>query len=494
MPVKDPRRPRHRQGMNHDSDPLERLRNAAAPPSAPELDPALVTGAPDRHAPRLVRRGRVARGAGIGATALAAVSATALVIGNPFSSPAPLFAAAGGSGAEAAAMAADARIALWVDYDYVPGAGLSDAGGRGSVYELRRSGEPREAARQAAAALGLDGAATESSYSTPEYPSYAVGPEDGSAPSLTLSWTGTGDWWYHDPAAYPEPVCEEVEYTNDDGTTGSFEDCRVPEVPASQSKAPSEAEARELAVALFAATGLDVAPADIRVTADSWQTSANANLEIDGLATALEWNVNWSPSGRIAWASGHAVEVVDRGDYDTVSPVNAVDRLEDGRWFGAPGPDYSGGAVMYAADGLARDAGASPDGAVSSGGAASSGSGATEPGAEPAPDAGTGDGSSAEPGDPGTTEPIPVDPEGEPTVLPEPQPMPTPETVTVTLERAEATLLLVWDVDGNAWLVPGYAYEQPEQSFWTAVISLVEGVIQLPEPFAAEIMPAEGSH
>jgi hypothetical protein len=477
--------------MDHDLDPLARLRDAAAHASAPELDPALVAGAPDRRAPRLVRRGRVARGAGVGVTALAAASVTALVIGNPFATPAPLFAAAGGGGggAEASTMAADARMALWVDYDYQAGAGLSTDGGRGSVYELRRSGEPRDVARGAAAALGLDADATESSYSTPEYPSYVVGPEDGSAPSLTLSWTGAGDWWYNDPSAYPEPVCEEVTTTGDDGVEISYPDCRVPEIPAAQSKAPSEAEARDLATALFAATGLDVAPADIRVTADPSQTYASASLEVDGVATALEWSVGWSPLGRISWASGHAVEVVERGGYDTVSPASAVERLEDGRWFGAPGPDYSGGAVMFAADSLARQG--NPDDAVSSDGE----TGAPADGGTTAPDAGTGDGVSSEPGAPGTIEPAPANPDGEPTILPEPLPgpeeLPEPETVTVTLDRADATLLLVWDVDGNAWLVPGYAYEQPEQGFWTAVISLVEGVIQLPEPMTAEILPAE---
>src|SRR5690606_10292886 len=312
MRVKDPRRPRHRQGMDHDLDPLARLRDAAGRTAPPVLDPALVTGAPERRAPRLVRRGRVARGAGIGVTALAAVSATALVIGNPFATPAPLFAAASsGGGAEAATMAADARIALWVDYDYRAGAGLASDGGRGSVYELRRAGEPLEVARDAAAALGLTGTARESSYSTADYPSYVVGPEDGTAPSLTLSWTGAGDWWYNDPAAYPEPVCEDVAFTNDDGTVGSYEDCRVPEVPAASSKAPSEAEARALAAELFRATGLEVAPDDIRVTADASQTYANASLEVDGVATALEWSVGWSSLGRIAWASGHAIEVVE---------------------------------------------------------------------------------------------------------------------------------------------------------------------------------------
>ncbi len=72
----------------------------------------------------------------------------------------------------------------------------------------------------------------------------------------------------------------------------------------------------------------------------------------------------------------------------------------------------------------------------------------------------------------------------------EPEPMPTPETVTVTLEHAESTLLMLWDVDGNAWLVPGYAFENPDGSFWTTIVSLVEGVIALPEPMQIEPMPA----
>jgi hypothetical protein len=55
----------------------------------------------------------------------------------------------------------------------------------------------------------------------------------------------------------------------------------------------------------------------------------------------------------------------------------------------------------------------------------------------------------------------------------------------VTLDAAEATMLLMWDSEGNAWLVPGFAYQQPE-GWWNTVVSLVEGVIQLPEPVVME--------
>jgi hypothetical protein len=66
-----------------------------------------------------------------------------------------------------------------------------------------------------------------------------------------------------------------------------------------------------------------------------------------------------------------------------------------------------------------------------------------------------------------------------------PEPMPTPEVVDVTIDNATPTLLLLWDVDGNAWLVPGYAM-QMEEGWFNAVVSLIEGIIALPEPMVIE--------
>src|SRR5690606_28893559 len=118
----------------------------------------------------------------------------------------------------------------------------------------------------------------------------------------------------------------------------------------------------------------------------------------------------------------------------------------------------------FAADGVARSA---EDGGTEGSGVSGSEPGATEP---------------ADPGDPGVVLPEPGDPDAPATDEPieelpieEPVEEPTPEVVTVTLDRAEATLLMLWDVDGNAWLVPGYAFENPEGDFWTTIVSLVEG-------------------
>ncbi|RQP12345.1 MAG: hypothetical protein EAS51_03245 [Microbacteriaceae bacterium] len=463
---------------DHFDDAEARLRRAASAPLAPELDPALVTGAPDRRAPRLVRRGRAARAAGISLSAIAAVSVGALVVPGVLAPRAPLFTAAAGAGQEAAAFGDASRMMLWIDYRYVAGPGLSTDGGRGTVYQLARVGDPEGVLTHVAAALGVAGTPAESAYSSPEYPSYVVGPEDGSGPAITLGWSGTGSWWYNDPGAYPAAVCVDVPVAG--GAEGeTYQDCAQPEVPASESKAPSEAEARALAAEIFEASGLDVAPGDIRVTADSWQTLASASLVVDGTATALEYSVAWSPLGTISWATGHSIEVIERGDFDTVSPVAAVGRIAEGRWYGAAGPDYMGGMVAFAADGVARSA---EDGGGEAGTEGSGVSG-SEPGAtEP-----------ADPGDPGVVLPEPGDPDAPATDEPieelpieEPVEEPTPEVVTVTLDRAEATLLMLWDVDGNAWLVPGYAFENPEGDFWTTIVSLVEGVIELPEPMQIE--------
>jgi hypothetical protein len=63
----------------------------------------------------------------------------------------------------------------------------------------------------------------------------------------------------------------------------------------------------------------------------------------------------------------------------------------------------------------------------------------------------------------------------------EPADLPTPETRTFLVTKATAALLLVWDADGNAWLVPGYVFEG-QDTVAGAVIAVADGVIKLPDP------------
>ena len=442
--------------MNANNDDISnRLRASLGANEAPTLSADLVTGAAERPAPRLVHPARRAAIAGGSTLAVAAIAVSALVITSPWQQQGPLFTAAGGAapGPESA-MSSDSRLMMWTNYEYVPGEGLSTDTGSGHVWQLQRVGTPEDVLEAAAAALGVKGEPGKSTYYDEAYPSYVIGAEDGTAPSVVVSWIGTGDWWYNDPAAYPQFTCDS------EGV------CEEP--VASENLAPGEAEARATAHDIFAATGFDVDAADIRVTADEWQTVASASLVVDGTQTALEWSVGWGTTGLISYAYGHSVDVVDKGSFDTISAHDAVERLADWRWFGAAGPEFQTGMNILASD-TARMEGEEPDAPVTD-------VPTEEPQVDPTVDP------SAPVVDP--TEPV-VEPTPDPTLV-DPIPLPTePETVTVTVDEATETLLLVWDADGNAWLVPGFAMPHPD-GWYNSVISLIEGVITLPEPIAIE--------
>jgi len=85
-----------------------------------------------------------------------------------------------------------------------------------------------------------------------------------------------------------------------------------------------------------------------------------------------------------------------------------------------------------------------------------------------------------------TGEPVPTETEA-PIPLPTETEMPVQ---TITLDEAKSVLLLVWDASGSAWLVPGVALTGTDW-WWQTVITLVEGVIQLPEPMLIEPMPID---
>lgn len=449
---------------NHD-DLSNRLRRSLDRGAAPELSPELVTEASTRAAPHLTTPGRTLRIAGSAGLAIAAVTVGALVVVPALSPRAPLFTAASASSAPLGArdaVSSSMKIGWWVDYHYTAGASLSTEDGSGQVYRLTLDGsDPEERTAELAAALGVDGTPVKADYSDETYPTWIVGPQDGTAPNLSFSAYGTGDWWYSDPAAIPVYVCD-ASVTPEQSTEYG---CVLP-ADAPANLAPSGDEARSMAQALFASTGYTVDASAIDIYSDDWGTTATAYLTVDGQRTALTWNANWSNTGELSYAYGHSVRVEAQGTYDTVSPAAAVDRLSDGRWFGSAGPDFQGGPIMFATD-LARDGAAEVDTPTDT----------PTPAATDAP----------------TETPVPTDIPTETPVAPDdstlvpvdPMPEPTPEVVEVTVDNATATLVLLWDVDGNAWLVPGYAM-QMDEGWWNSVVSLVDGVIALPEPMEIE--------
>lgn len=443
--------------MNDDTSNLdERLRKAARPvafdPSADfDLSEGRLSTRRGRVAnPRSIRKVALGSGAGLASIAVASVVVTS-VLAPPQD---PLFSLAQ-SGGVAEMAASDVRIGLWVDYEYLAGEGLGTQAGEGPVYQLVLDGTPEELASRVADQFGLVGDAKRSQYFDENYPTYVVGSEDWTAPTVSVTWMGTGSWYYSNPAAYPEPVCQEV--PGPEGTEETYYEC---ENPAPTGALPSDEQAKAQAAAIFSQTGLAIDPSDVRVLSrDEWGVGVSAALVVDGVATALEWSMYWAPGPVIASASGHSIALIERGQFDTVSPADAVDRLESGVWWGAPGPEF------YDVSGFARAAvaeeGIDPDLPVSSDTVEPESPGDTEV-VEPAP------------------EPLPVEPD-----------MPAePEVIQLTVTSSESTLLLVWDAEGNAWLVPGYVMRYSDDDWgWVSVISLIEGVIEIPEPMPVDIMP-----
>jgi hypothetical protein len=154
------------------------------------------------------------------------------------------------------------------------------------------------------------------------------------------------------------------------------------------------------------------------------------------------------------------------GSYNTVSAAASVSRLSDWRWFG------SAAYALYE-----KYQPAVSDLSVRS-----------EPYTEPATEPEVSETEQPVEPEPGiSASPTPVEPEPTEPAPTEPAPI-EPEVITLTVVSAEAALLSIWDSSGDVWLVPGLILVN-DQGWWSSIISLIEGVIALPEPSTMEIMP-----
>ena len=342
-----------------------------------------------------------------------------LVAPRPLISLAGQSQAAEGQPARGMAASSDSKMAMMpFNFEYVAGADLSDGAGRGKVYELRLDGSPESVLQRAAKAFGLKGEVRKSSYWSAENPSYFIGSEDGSSPSVSIWWNGTGSWYFSNYAPMPEQPCLRNEKAED----GSEYCAEYPEQKPTPELLPTRASVLVDAQRIFSATGLKVSADEITVYRDDWSASATAIQQVAGQDTAITWSIGYDSRGNLSWASGNSVTAVERGEFNTISAKSAVARLSDWRWFGSPANN-------------------------------------AYPTLEASNKMGTLD--------------MPAVPPGE------------TETVVVTINDSKSHLLQVWDKSGAAWLVPGYGLTGSNGSV-NFVVSLVEGVIELPEPVAME--------
>lgn len=331
----------------------------------------------------------------------------------------PLIAlAAGGSNKTSALGATEGSVADSkmminpINFTYVAGAELSDASGEGHVYQLLLNGTPENTLKNAANALGVSGDVQRSSQWTPDSPAYFVGSEDGTGNSLNIWWGGTGSWYFNSFVAGEEPACKTKE-TAEDGSSYCAEYVEQKPTP---ELLPSENQIVKDALRIFNATGLSATAADLTVYKDEWSAGASASLKVAGQETSVTWNIGYDAKGRLAWAGGHSVKVVDRGSFATISAKAAVKRLSDWRWYGSPA------ASEFPTYVATRD------------------------------------------------------------LTSEQQPSEQQTEVTVTVNSSKRLLLQIWDKQFGSWLVPGFALSGNDKSSINFVVSLIEGVIELPEP------------
>lgn len=246
-----------------------------------------------------------------------AVAATAVFAVMP-SNPAPLIDLAQSQPQrEALGGSSDAKMLMWVEYEYVAGSGLSDAAGSDQVYKLNLNGSPEALVEKLAARFGVEGKLSKETYDEGKTYNYFFGnkakPENA---SVSVYWTGTGSWYFGDYSKFSEKV-----------------------------NLPTKASALATASEIFADTGLVVAEDAITVTSGDWGMAAQASLQVGGEDTALEWMVNWAPNGEIIGVSGHSVTVEAKGTYGTISAKDSVKRLGDWRYGGSAASSYYGGGM-----------------------------------------------------------------------------------------------------------------------------------------------------
>lgn len=384
--------------------------------------------------------------------------------------------ATGGSGAETA----DKMMTMmpWVQYEYVAGDKLSGDGGSGHVYQLSLDGDPESVLAKVAKVFGVKGAVSKQN---PEYgeDTYVIGSSDGSAESISIWWGGTGSWWYSNPAAWPQPKClhysdaSSVKGEETDG--GSSQDSekwcdRYEEIQPTPELIPSESELISQSMKIFNETGLKVSTGDITVNRDDWGAWTSASLKVAGQDTPIEWTLNWGQNGKLGYASGQSVLVVDRGNFQTISEQDAVSRMSDWRYSGAIANSLWQKYTPKNGPMLRGNGGVSIYDDMATGGASTEPAPPSEPTIQP----------SEEP----TTEPS-----VEPSVEPTEEPMPTPSLVVAKVNRAHSALMMIWDKAGNAWLVPGFVFIADVEYSWpTAVFALEDGIVELPEAGEIGIM------
>lgn len=371
--------------------------------------------------------------------------------------PTPIEVASSGSGADSTKVAAegalaadDMMIAPWFDIEYVLGDGLvAPTDDTGYVFDATIELSAEEVSALAAA-LGVSGEPVriDEGYGV----SWRVGPDDGTEPSLWVYDDAMKSWNYSSAWATQEIGRGDCAVSVDSEGVETV-DCPEPEAPVG---VPTAEEAEARALELLGSLGVDAAAVEIDTYADDWFASVTANSTVDDRTVFTSWGFGFGADGVLQYASGVLATPEVVGPYPLVDIETAFDRLVD-----QSSINFGGGPLI--AD---TEIAVESDIAVAPGASSSS--------------------------DVAVSDEVPG---GRlPAVAPIDGSLPEPETLVVTLVDVVADLWWVWDVDGNAWLLPAYRFVGDDGGWYVVPAVTDEFLVQsevVPEPGVAEPGVAE---
>jgi hypothetical protein len=285
-------------------------------------------------------------------------------------------------------------------FEYEVGEGLPPLPTLDTGYEFPSGPDvDAQAVSELASALGVEGEPVRGGgRDADDWSLWRVGPDDGTAPSLTVTPDGQLSWYFS--SAWATLPADDCEYVLDDD--GEIIDVVCPE-PVPPTGVPTESEARALVDQILADLGVDAGGFDVETYADEWSASVTLWPVRDGIRWPMSWGFGFGADATLQWASGALAEPVPAGPYPLIDLETAIERLEQqGRWWG-------GVAAI----------------------------------------------------EPGVIDPELSDTDTIVSDRPEPE-MQVPEMQVAVLADVRADLWWVWDTDGSVWLLPAYTFTDAE--------------------------------
>lgn len=363
-------------------------------------------------------------------------------------------------------MIAPYRITNFVAGDSLPALPTNDTGW---VFQAGQT-VTADQVTQLATALGVTG--DPQRHDDSGYVYWTVGPNDGTAPMLTVNEDAQLSWYYSSAwanqatvassgCAIAEPAIAVAPDSTDASTpvetkpVDTAPACTVETTPPPVG-VPTADEAEASTRDLMTTVGLDPSSFKLETYADQWSASVNATEQLDGQFSGRAFSTSYGAEGVLTYASGQLATPSPVGPYPLIDVDAAIARLNDPTGF------YMGG---YGGGGIALDTVTAREVApAAAGGVADV---APEPPVSAPASGGGSDGSVGSGSTPPISDPVPVS-------------IPAPQQVTVTLVDVQADVWWVWDVDNSVWLLPAYRFIGDDGGWYTVPAVTDEFLVKVP--------------